>query len=151
MYHLIVTHNWLRYVLLILIVLSIMLALEGIIRNKKYSKTDRILSGAVSGLSHVQLIIGFFLYFQSPTAQYFWVNRSLEWSDSLFFGIVHLTMMSTAIIFITIGAALAKRANTDVEKFRLVFKYFSIALFLIFIAIPWPFSPLAQRPYIRPF
>jgi hypothetical protein len=28
--------------------------------------------------------------------------------------------------------------------------WLSIALIIIFIAIPWPFSPFANRPYYRP-
>jgi cbb3-type cytochrome oxidase subunit 3 len=27
--------------------------------------------------------------------------------------------------------------------------WFTIALIIIFIAIPWPFSPFANRPYFR--
>jgi len=57
--------------------------------------------------------------------------------------------MLTAIVIITIGSALAKRKKTDKEKFKTMLVWFSAALLIIFIAIPWPFSPLANRPYIR--
>jgi hypothetical protein len=151
MYHLIATHSIVRYLLLIALLVTVYLAWEGRFFKKKYTKTDRILAGATSGISHVQLILGFIVYFQSPVAQGFWADKSLKWSDNLFFGIVHFILMSIAIIVITIGAALAKRETDDEKRFKIIFQYFCIALIVILIAIPWPFSPLAQRPFIREF
>jgi hypothetical protein len=151
MYHLVLTHSVFRYLVLISLLVSIYLAWEGYYFNKKYTKADRILAGATSGISQIQLLLGFGLYIQSPVAQAFWVNKSFSWSDNLFFGIVHFVLMSIAIIIITIGAALVKRENDDTKRFKIILQYFSFALFIILIAIPWPFSPLAQRPFIREF
>ncbi len=75
----------------------------------------------------------------------------MRWSDSLYFGIVHFGLMTLAIVLITIGSALAKREMDDRRKFKVVFNYYGLALLIILIAIPWPFSPLAQRPFIRDF
>lgn len=66
-----------------------------------------------------------------------------------FFGMIHSLLMLVAIIVITFGSALAKRKTTDREKFKTMLYWFSIALIIILIAIPWPFSPLANRPYFR--
>jgi cytochrome bd-type quinol oxidase subunit 2 len=151
MYYLIATHSVFRYLLLIVLLVTIYLAWEGQFFNKKYAKTDRILASATSGISHVQLLLGFSLYSQSPVAQGFWAQKSFQWSDNLFFGVVHFTLMSIAIVLITIGAALAKRETDDKKRFKIIFQYFSFALVIILIAIPWPFSPLAQRPFIREF
>jgi uncharacterized membrane protein AbrB (regulator of aidB expression) len=151
MYHLIATHSIFRYILLLVLLVAIYLAWEGYFFNKKYTKTDRILAGATSGISHIQLILGFILYFQSSVVQDFWAHKSFQWSDKLYFGIVHFTLMSIAIVVITIGAALAKRETDDRKRFKIIFQYFTFALILILIAIPWPFSPLAQRPFIREF
>jgi len=67
----------------------------------------------------------------------------------LFFGLIHILLMLIAIILITIGSAIAKRKTSDVEKFKTILIYYSISLLIIFIAIPWPFSPLAHRPFLR--
>jgi hypothetical protein len=69
--------------------------------------------------------------------------------DTAFFGILHLLFMLTAIVLITIGSAKAKRMPTDEEKFKTMLTWYSIGLIIILIAIPWPFSPLASRPYFR--
>jgi hypothetical protein len=151
MYYLIAIHSVFRYLLLIVLLVTIYLAWEGYFFKKKYTKTDRVLVSATSGISHIQLIIGFILYFKSPVVQGFWAQKSFQWSDNLFFGVVHFTLMSIAIVLVTIGAALAKRETDDKKRFKIILTYFTFALFLILIAIPWPFSPLAQRPFIREF
>lgn len=148
MYHLIVTHSIIRYVLLALLLFTIFRAWIGV-RQGQYLKLDRVLAGATSGISHIQLILGFILYFQSPVVQGYWMEKSFRWTDSLFFAIVHFILMSTAIIIITIGASLAKREENERKRFSIIFNYFTIALFIIMIAIPWPFSPLAERPWFR--
>ncbi len=151
MYHLIVTHSILRYVLLLLLIITLYLAWEGRFFKKNYSRTLRILSGATSGMSHVQLLLGFVLYMRSPVVQSYWADKTLRWSESFYFALVHLTLMSTAVVLLTIGASLAKREPDEQKQFRILFKYFAIALLIILIAIPWPFSPLAQRPMLRTF
>jgi hypothetical protein len=57
--------------------------------------------------------------------------------------------MFSAIIVITIGSAMAKRKATDRERFKTMLTWYAIALLIIFLAIPWPFSPFANRPYFR--
>jgi hypothetical protein len=59
--------------------------------------------------------------------------------------------MFIAVIVITIGSAKAKRAATHRAKYRVMLTWYAIALLILFIAIPWPFSPLAGRPLIRKF
>jgi hypothetical protein len=60
-------------------------------------------------------------------------------------------LMTIAVIIITIGSSSAKRSVTNQGKFRIMTLLFALGLLIIFIAIPWPFSPLAQRPYLRTF
>ncbi|MBK6997231.1 MAG: hypothetical protein IPH31_20790 [Lewinellaceae bacterium] len=56
--------------------------------------------------------------------------------------------MTVAITLISIGSSLAKRDSEDRKRFKALFIYYSLALLIILVAIPWPFSPLAQRPYL---
>ncbi|WP_245593007.1 hypothetical protein [Crocinitomix catalasitica] len=91
------------------------------------------------------------LYTQSGTVKYFWKNlqSSLSNINTTFFGLIHLTLMLLAIVFITIGAAKSKRQTIDKHKFKTMLIWYSIALIILFIAIPWPFSPFANRPLMR--
>ena len=63
----------------------------------------------------------------------------------------HISMMLFAVVLITVGSAKAKRQIKDAEKFGTMLTWFSLALLVIFIAIPWPFSPLTSRPLARGF
>jgi cell shape-determining protein MreD len=101
----------------------------------------------------MQLLIGMVLCTQSPTIKYFWKNfqQASQNKDSLFFGLIHIGLMLAAIVVITIGSASAKRKTSDKEKFKTMLVWFSIALVIILVAIPWPFSPLANRPYLPHF
>jgi hypothetical protein len=104
-------------------------------------------------ISHVQLMLGYVLYFNSPFITYFreHYKEAIQQFDYLFFGLIHIIMMTLSVIIITIGSSAAKRSATDKGKFKTIALCFSVALFIILIAIPWPFSPLAKRPYIRTF
>jgi hypothetical protein len=117
MYHLIVFHSILRYLVLLSILLVIYLAWEGLMFKKSYTRLHRIAKASASGISHLQLLVGFVLYFFSPTAQSFWQTKSMRWSDGLFFALVHFGLMSAAIVILTVGAALAKREVEERRRF----------------------------------
>ncbi|WP_335900654.1 hypothetical protein [Leptospira venezuelensis] len=59
--------------------------------------------------------------------------------------------MTISVVLLTIGSAISKRKKEDSEKFKSLFVWLLISIILILIAIPWPFSPFAHRPYIREF
>src|SRR5690606_21930223 len=118
-----------------------------------YTRTDDTVRHLTATFAHIQLTIGLVLYFSSPLMAYFRSNFSeaVREFDLLFFGLIHIILMTPSVVLITIGSAAAKRQDTDARKFRTMALWFTAALIIIFIAIPWPFSPLANRPYIRSF
>ncbi|MDO6803645.1 hypothetical protein Q4595_14420 [Wenyingzhuangia sp. 1_MG-2023] len=144
-------HSTVRWFVLISLVFAIFKAYKGYIAKTTFSKTDNLIRHWTATLAHIQLMIGILLYAQSPIIKYFWSNfkEAIQEIDTVFFGLIHLILMTIAILFITLGSAFAKRKQTDQAKFKTMLLWFSIALFIIFIAIPWPFSPLANRPYFR--
>jgi hypothetical protein len=144
-------HSIIRWLVLVSLIFSIYKAYKGYFSKSVFTKTDNSIKHWTATIAHIQLVIGIILYSQSPLINYFWKNfkESLQDFDTLFFGLIHILLMLTAIIIITIGSALSKRKTTDQDKFKTMLVWFSIALLLILIAIPWPFSPLANRPYFR--
>ena len=140
-----------RWFILAALLWAIFKTFEGRLVRRPFRRSDRIVVSAASILSQIQLVLGFCLYLWSPVAQGFWADRSLRWNDSLFFALVHFGLMAISIVLITIGSALAHREKDDLVKFKIVFKYYCVALLIILVAIPWPFSSLAQRPFIRGF
>ncbi len=144
-------HSTFRWLVLLSLLYAIFIDYKGYFSNKEFSKTDNTVRHWTTTIAHIQLILGIIFYSQSPIIKYFWKNFSdaKQSLDLLFFGLIHISLMLLAIVLITIGSAVSKRKPTDKEKFKTMLIYFFIALLIIFIAIPWPFSPLANRPYFR--
>lgn len=116
-----------------------------------FTKTDNAIRHVTATIAHVQLAIGYLVYFKSPLVSYFRSNyrEAVQQFEFLFFGMIHITLMTLSIILITIGSSVAKRKVTDRDKFSTMTLWFVLALLIILVAIPWPFSPLANRPYLR--
>lgn len=146
-------HSCFRWVALLLMVYGVYRAFMGFWGNKPFSKTDNFFRHWAATAAHIQFVIGMILYLKSPIVQYYWKNRStigydLEFS---FFGLYHPALMLVSVVILTIGSAMAKRKETDKEKYKTMLVWFSVSLMLVLIAIPWPFSPLVNRPFFRNF
>ncbi|WP_228376732.1 hypothetical protein [Chryseobacterium formosense] len=144
-------HSTFRWLVLLSLVYSIFRAYKGYFSQKEFSKTDNLVRHWTATIAHIQLVLGITLYSQSPIIKYFWKNfdEAKESLDLLFFGLIHIFLMLFSIVLITLGSSISKRKMTDKKKFKTMLIYFIIALVIIFIAIPWPFSPFANRPYFR--
>jgi hypothetical protein len=150
MYHiLIVLHTYVRWFVLLSLIIAVYKAFSGYFFNKAFTKSDNTVRHLTATVAHIQLMIGMILYFQSPVIKYFFKNMSSAGAEYSFFGMIHSSLMLVAIVIVTIGSAMAKRKKTDKEKFKTMLFWFSLAFVIIFLAIPWPFSPFANRPYLR--
>ncbi|WP_353720690.1 hypothetical protein [Dyadobacter sp. 676] len=116
-------------------------------------KTDNTVRHVTATFAHIQLMLGYVLYFNSPFIAYFRTHykEAIKQFDFVFFGMVHITLMTIAVVVITIGSSVAKRQEHAPAKFRTMTIYYAIAFVIILAAIPWPFSPLSARPYFRTF
>jgi len=144
-------HSTFRWLVLLSLLYAVFRAYKGYFSQKVFSKPDNSVRHWTATIAHIQLVLGITIYSQSPIIKYFWKNfdEAKESFDLLFFGLIHIFLMLLSIILITVGSAISKRKEADNEKFKTMLIYFLIALLIIFIAIPWPFSPLANRPYFR--
>lgn len=146
-------HSLFRWLVLISLLIAIGISAFGYLKKSVFTKGINRLRHWTATLSHIQLVIGMLLYTQSPFVSHFYdtyKSGNLN-TEALFFGVIHIILMFLAIVFISIGSAKAKRQTEDAQKYRTMLIWFSLGLLLIFIAIPWPFSPLASRPIVRPF
>lgn len=148
-----ILHSLLRWLVVALLIFSIVVSGEARARNRVFNAFHNSIRHWTATLAHVQLLIGIFLYNKSDLTSYFWkyFPTSSQHIDTAFFGLFHPIMMFAAVLFITIGSSVAKRKPSAQEKFKAMFLWFMAAFVLLLIAIPWPFSPLANRPFIRPF
>lgn len=145
-------HSIFRWLVLISLSTTIYRSATSLLVKKQFTKKDELYRHWTSTIVHIQFIMGMVIYFKSPAVARFKIisiaiARGI--TESTFFGIIHISMMITAVVLVTLGSAFAKRYQEDTKKFSTLLFYFGIALLIILAAIPWPFSPLAQRPFLR--
>lgn len=151
--YLLIFHSYTRWLVLFFLLFTLVRCIRGIVFRKNFEKWDNLGRILLITFSHFQLILGFFLYFKSPIVQSFFRDPAgaFQISDLRFFAVIHISIMIISVVSLTIGSAISKRKKEDSEKFKSLFVWTTISIILIFIAIPWPFSPFAHRPYIREF
>lgn len=144
-------HNAMRWVVMVLLLVSIYRAFRGYRLKSVFSAGDNALRHWTATTVQLQMLIGFVLYFNSPFVSSFWHGENTQdvGQGEVFFAIVHLSLMFVAVTVLSVGSALTKRRPTAKQKYATMLLWFCASLLIILIAIPWPFSPLAQRPYIR--
>jgi len=144
-------HSIVRWLVLIALLYAVYRAYRGYRGSRPFTRTDNAVRHWAATVAHIQLVIGMLLYIRSPIVQYFWkhFDEAKKNPDTLFFGTIHILLMLTAIAIITAGSGLTKRRPAGRGQFRTMLAWYSLALLIILLAIPWPFSPLAHRPYLR--
>lgn len=150
-YTLLFSHSVVRWLVVISLLCSVFRAAKGYFAKSTFNKVDNAVRHWTATIAHIQLLIGIVLYFESPVVRHFFANvrDNLKFFNLTFFAFVHSTIMFTAVVFITIGSSRSKRMASDQEKFKIILLWYTLALLFILIAVPWPFSPFANRPYLR--
>lgn len=146
-------HSLIRWLVLISLIYALYRAYKGWLSKRTFSRFDNLVRHWTATFTHIQLVLGLWLYFISPITAYFLHNyqEAVHQRELRFFGMEHSLMMFIAIILISMGSAKAKRKGTDKEKFKTIAVWFSIGLLIILASIPWGFSFLVNRPYFRQF
>ncbi|PSL28156.1 hypothetical protein [Chitinophaga ginsengisoli] len=147
---LLVLHSLLRWLMLGSLCYAIYTAFRGVSQRLLFTGKVNAIRHWTTTIAHIQLLVGMTIYIQSPLVN-MKVAGVASFNQHTFFKYVHISLMMLAIVLITIGSARAKRVTADQEKYKTMLTWFLIALVVILIAIPWPFSPLAQRPWLRLF
>lgn len=133
------THSILRWILAILLILTILYAAVGRVQKKPFKQT-RIFSLVSLIVLHLQFILGLILYFVSPKVIF--SSSSMKAPLTRFFMVEHLIAMLIAIVLITIGFSSAKRILDETKKYNRILVYYIIGFLIILAAIPWPFYNL---------
>jgi hypothetical protein len=150
---LLMLHSLIRWLLLAGLVAAVVRGYQGWFFSSSFTITDKLLLTVTTRLAEIQFVVGLALYMTSPLVRYFLqhFSEAVHQRDPRFFGMEHITMMVISVGLISIGAARVKKKDLSREKFKVVAVWFSVALLLIFLSIPWAFSPFTARPYWRPF
>jgi hypothetical protein len=144
-------HSFTRWLVLLSLTTAVIVAFSGWKRKRRFTKRDNIIRTLTLSSAHIQFALGAILYFTSPITGYFMrhFSEAVHNRGMRFFGMEHITMMVVAVAMITHGSTVAKNRTVDAEKFKAMAVWYTIALIIIFLSIPWPFSPFTTRPYVR--
>ena len=108
----------------------------------RYEKKDKMINLFAMVVLHVQLLIGFALFFINERNR---VQFSGDWISNAslrFYGLEHLIGMLIAIAIITFGRKKAENLKNTRDKHRRVMISYGIGLIIILLSIPWPFRNL---------
>ena len=139
-------HSGLRYVVIILLLITIIQAFVGWFGQKPFTEGTQKLSLFTLISVHLQLVIGLVLYFISPVVHVALANMGAAMKDSVlrFWAVEHITTMIISIVLITIGYSTAKRATTAKAKFTRIALFYLIGFVLMMSMIPWPGMRVAR-------
>lgn len=130
-------HSVNRWIVLIFIVLALVKAFSGWFGKKEYTPSDKKVALFALIFTHIQLLLGFGLYFISPLVSF--EEGAIKNEILRFYTVEHFSMMIIAIALITIGFSLSKRASESITKFKRVAVFYLIGLLIMLSSIPWPF------------
>jgi len=143
-------HNILRWVILVLLLLSVVKSYSGWKGKKPFSDGDRKTWLFTMIAAHTTLILGLYQWLAGRMGM---ITTKLPEGTSFmkeklyrFFWMEHPLLMIISIILITLGYGMAKKPVSDEVKYKKAFQFFIIALILILIGIPWPFREVIGRP-----
>ncbi|MDM1048739.1 MULTISPECIES: hypothetical protein [Sphingobacterium] len=130
-------HSYLAIILLLVVIAAAIYSIYGWTKDKNFSDTSKkiLLAGLIA--AHLQLVIGFVIYFISPLGISNFSKEVMGNSIGRLYALEHPLMMLVGIILITIGYSKSKRAKNETTKFRLAGIFYTIGLLLILSRIPW--------------
>lgn len=126
-------HSLLRYGVLLFVLMAFLVSLRGLLLKRPILTWERMAAIIAVVLCHVQLVLGAILYMQSFQA----ISR-MEGAQLRFWKFEHIGTMVIAIVLVTLGRSLAKRATEEPVKQRRIAIFYGIALVLMLWAVPWP-------------
>ena len=143
-------HNLLRWIVLVLLVISIVKSYSGWKNKKVFTPGDKKIWLFTMIAAHTTLLIGLY---QWLAGRYGMLTTSLPEGTSVmkekfyrFFWVEHPVGMIIGIVLITLARGMSKKNISDNDKFRKAFWLFLIALIVILVTIPWPFREVVGRP-----
>jgi hypothetical protein len=130
-------HSYNRYLLMAALLFVLFRSYSGWLNNKRYEKPDNIGSAALTGLTHLQLLLGLILYFISPfsTAAMADMKSAMKSEWLRYFGVEHITVMIIAVVCIQVARTLTKRSSEDINKHRKTAIWVSVATILILLSL----------------
>jgi len=141
-------HSFLRWIILLLLVIAIFMSLGGMTGKKPFTAGQKKIGLFLMIAAHIELLIGLYQWIFGPWGIKYLSNVGMKDRVALFYGVEHITGMILAIVLITIGRGVSKKNIPDEVKQKRTFWFFLVALVIILALIPWPGRMAIGRPWI---
>lgn len=126
-------HSGIRYLVLLLVVITALKAFVGWFGKQSYSGLDNKLSLISLIVTHIQFLLGLILYVISPRVIF--SGASMGNATARYWLVEHISLMIIAVVLITLGRSLSKRATDDAGKHKRVAIFFGIAITLVSVGL----------------
>lgn len=143
------THNVLRWVILIFLLLSIFRQMTA--GNQPFGGRDKAFGLPLLISAHITFLIGLYLWFTRmglPQIKAMGFGNVMKDTVNRFWAIEHPLLMLISIIFITIGYGQRKSRHTARIQHRRALIFYILALIAILLAVPWPGREGVGRPWL---
>ena len=132
-------HSYWAYLVLLILIIAVVNALIKVFGNKEYEAKDFRIALFALIVSHIQLLIGFVLYFVSPRFE-LWGELGggvMKNAVTRLYLVEHPLVNIIAIVLITIGYSKHKKKLTSKAKLKPIAVFYTLALVLFLSRIPW--------------
>ena len=133
-------HSLLRYGVLLTLLVAFLVNLRGWLMGRPILTGERMITIIAMVLCHVQFVVGLVLYGMNWKA----MSDVDAGPTQRFFKYEHAATMLIAIVLVTLGRSLSKRAQDERAKQMRVAIFYGIGLLLILWATPWPFKEVGH-------
>ncbi|MFV0571856.1 hypothetical protein [Xanthomarina gelatinilytica] len=135
-----ILHSYWAYLVLLILVLAVINSIVKLAGKKEYEAKDFRIALFALIVSHIQLLLGFILYFVSPRFGLFsesGMGEIMKNSVDRLYLVEHPLINIIAIVLITIGYSKHKKKLLSNAKFKTISVFYAIALVLFLSRIPW--------------
>lgn len=147
---LLILHSGLRWVVLLAALYVIVKCILGLKKNAAFEPQGRTAALIYVSALDLQFLIGIILYAISPIIRAAWSSISsgsvvavMKNQEMRFFVVEHVITMVVAVALAHVGSVLAKKATTDLAKYRRLLIFSSLSFVVLLLGIPW------WRPLLR--
>lgn len=128
-------HSIFAYIVLAVLFFAAVNAISGLVSKRFFTAKDLRISLFAMILSHMQLLIGFILYFVSPLG--FDALGNMGDKALRLTSLKHPLINIIALAVITIGWSKHKKEESHNGKYKKIAVFYTIGLILILSRLPW--------------
>lgn len=139
-------HSWLRWIIVISLFIVLTKALYGWAKKLDYTRFDNIMGVILLASTHLQVLVGFWLYFfLSPITTMRAPANFMKDPILRYWKVEHFFIMIVFLVLVQTGRTISRRKHIAVRKHKVIAIFSILAFALLMFGMPWP-----NKPYGRP-